>query len=160
MSPLNVNVVSVDGFVPNPEFDHDPLPQQILGIALDQRAFGPRKLMVAFAAHDGRFLALLYAQRTFPITDALEGCLLHFDSLGRGGEARVAAVVLCDQPVEDGAPSPEFTATFELAQGLARKYGVHLVDWIACDDDLFRCARMRTFGPKTEAGWWDVPEGA
>ncbi|MFC7485315.1 hypothetical protein ACOCJ7_02230 [Knoellia sp. CPCC 206453] len=160
MSPRDLNLVSVDGIVPNPEFDHDPLPEQILGIALDQRAFGPRKLMVAFAAYDGRFLALLHAQRTDPIASALEGCLLHFDSLGRGGEARAAAVVLCDQPVEDGAPSPEFLATFEFAQGIARKHGVHLVDWIACDDDQFRCARLRTFAPGTETGWWDVPEAA
>ena len=143
---------------PNPEFDHDPLPDQILGIALDQRAFGPRRLMVAFAAYDGRFLALTYTRRTRPIDTALEACLLHFDTLGRGGEAGAAAVVLCDEAVQDGPPPPTFMATFERAKALARRHDVHLVDWISCDDDLFRCARRRQFSPAPEPGWWDVPD--
>lgn len=152
------SLIVVDGVAPNPEFDHEPLPAQILGIAMDQRAFGPRQLMVAFAAFDGRFLALLYCRRTEPVDDALEACLLHFDSLGRGGEANVAAVVLCDEPVGDGPTPPEFTAKFESAKRIAHEHAVHLVDWIGCDDDLFRCARLRTFTPTTEAGWWDVPD--
>jgi hypothetical protein len=45
--PRDFQVIGVDGVVPNPEFDHDSLPDQILGIAMDQRAFGPRQLMVA-----------------------------------------------------------------------------------------------------------------
>lgn len=151
-------LVGVDGYVPNPGFDHEPLPDQLLGIAMDQRAFGPRQLMVAFAALDGRFLALMYSPRTKPIDAALRGCLLHFDSIGRGGEGMAAAVVLCDEPVQDGPTPPEFTATFERARGIAREHGVHLVDWIGCDDDLFRCARLRTITPATEAGWWDVPD--
>lgn len=149
---------AVDGLAPNPECEHDPLQDQILGIALDQRAFGPRKLMVAFAAYDGRFLLLAYAQRTDPMEVALEGCLQYFDSFGRGGEQQAAAVVLCDQPVEEGAVTPEFIATFEQAQRIARKYGVHLVDWFACDDDLIRCARLHTFPPEADPGWWDVPD--
>ena len=152
------NLIMVDALAPNPAFDHDPLPDQILGIALDQRAFGPRQLMVAFAAYDGRFLALTYALRTDPIDGALEGCLLHFDAIGRGGEEHAAAVVLCDQAVEEGPASAEFIATFERARAMARHHGVHLVDWIACDDDMFRCARRRTFTPEAEPGWWDVPD--
>jgi hypothetical protein len=151
------DLIRVDGVEPNPEFDHDPLPDQILGIALDQRAFGPRQLMVAFAAYDGRFLALLWARRTDPVDLALEACLLHFDTIGRGGETHAAAVVLCDEPVVDGPTPPGFLARFEGAKGVARKHGVHLVDWIGCDDDRFRCARLRTFAPATEPDWWDVP---
>jgi hypothetical protein len=152
-----VDLVAVDGIAPDPEFDHDPLPDQILGIALDQRAFGPRQLMLAFAAYDGRFLALLWARRTDPVDVALEACLLHFDMLGRGGEAHAAAVVLCDEPVADGPIPPGFLARFEGARRLAQKYGVHLIDWIGCDDELFRCARLRTFAPATDPDWWDVP---
>ena len=150
-------LIVVDGVEPNPEFDHDPLPDQILGIALDQRAFGPRQLMVAFAAYDGRFLALLWARRTDPVGLALQACLLHFDTIGRGGEEEAAAVVLCDEPVADGPNPPGFLARFEGARRVARTHGVHLVDWIGCDDDRFRCARLRTFAPATEPGWWDVP---
>ena len=151
-------LITVDGVVPNPEFDHDPLPDQVLGIALDQRAFGPRRLMVAFAAYDGRFLALLFTRRTDPRDVALEACLHHFDSLGRGGVEHAAAVVLCDEPVAGGPPPAPFTATFERARSMARDHDVHLVDWISCDDDLFRCARRRTFTPAAEPGWWDVPD--
>ncbi|MCE1180495.1 MAG: hypothetical protein LWW86_15880 [Micrococcales bacterium] len=125
---------------------------------MDQRAFGPRQLMVAFATHDGRFLTLLYARRTDPVDAALRACLQHFTAIGRAGEDRAAAVVLCDQPVDDGPATPEFVATFDRASELARQHDVHLVDWIACDDDRFRCARLRTFAPGTEAGWWDVPD--
>ena len=97
--PRSPDIIVVDAVAPTPDFHHDPLPEQILGMALDQRAFGPRQLMVAFAAYDRRFLALTYAKRTDPVRLALEGCLRHFDTLGRGGEARAAAVVLCDEPV-------------------------------------------------------------
>jgi hypothetical protein len=151
------DVLTVDGVEPNPTFDHDPLPNQILGIALDQRAFGPRQLMVAFAAYDGRFLALLWSRRTDPVDLALEACLLHFDTIGRGGEAQAAAVVLCDEPVVDGPTPAGFLARFEGAKRVAREHGVHLVDWIGCDDDRFRCARLRSFAPATDPDWWDVP---
>jgi len=151
------SIVVVDALVPNPEVDHDPLPDQILGIALDQRAFGPRQLMVAFADHDGRFLALTYCRRTEPAATALKACLLHFDTIGRGGEADAAAVVLCDEKVEDGPAPPGFVATFERARRMARMHRVHLVDWIACDDDRFRCARLSTMTPASEPDWWDVP---
>jgi len=156
--PDELNVFIVDALVPDPAYAHEPLPEQVLGIALDQRAFGPQRLMVAFAAVDGRFLALTYTERTAPIEPALRACLLHFDALGRGGEGHVAAVALCDEAVHAGPPPPQFTTTFERAKDIAQQHGVHLVDWIACDDDLFRCARMRTFRPADEPGWWDVPD--
>lgn len=129
-------VIVVDALVPNPEAEQVRLPDQILGFALDQRVFGPRQLMVAFAAYDGRFLALTYTPRTNPVETALVGCLRHFDALGRGGEVYAAAVVLCDEPVADGPIPPDFMAKFLRAQDLAGRHGVHLVDWISCDDDL------------------------
>lgn len=152
------DLIVVEGVEPSPGFDHDPLPDQILSIALDQRAFGPRQLMVAFAAYDGRFLTLLWARRTDPVDLALEACLTHFDTIGRGGEEEAAAVVLCDEPVVDGPTPPSFLTKFERARRVARHHGVHLVDWIGCDDDRFRCARLRTFSPATEPEWWDVPD--
>jgi hypothetical protein len=152
------STITVDALVPNPGFDHELLPDTILGIALDQRAFGPRKLMVAFAAYDGRFLALTYAPRTDPVQTAIEGSLRYFDTYVRGGQVDVAAVVLCDEPVTDGPTPPEFIDKFELARTIARRHNVHLVDWIGCDDDLFRCARRSTFTPVADPDWWDVPD--
>lgn len=151
-------IAIVEGVVPAPELEHDPLPEQILGFALDQRAFGPRQLMVAFAAYDGRFLGLLYTDRMDPIEDALEVCLLHAEAEGlRGSAPAVAAVVLCDQPVVDASAMPQVEAMFERARPVAARHRVHLVDWIGCDDDTFCCARMRTCSPASEPGWWDVP---
>lgn len=152
------DLILVEAYAPTAEFDHDPLPDQILGFALDQRSFGPRRLVVAFATHDGRFLALLHTPRTDPVDWALEACLEHFETIGRGGETHAAAVVLCDEPVSDGPPPPGFLATFERARRAAQRHGVHLVDWIACDDDMFRCARRRTFELTAEPGWWDAPD--
>ena len=155
--PRRSGKICVDGFVPNPEFDHELLPEQILGFAMDQRAFGPRQLMVAFAAYDGRFLALMYARRTDPADTAFEACLRHFEAVGRGGETHAAAVVLCDEMVENGPVPPSFVARFDRARDLAAMHRVHLVDWMACDDDLFRFARLRTFAPADDPDWWDVP---
>lgn len=169
--PRGEGILAVDALVPNPEHEHEPLPEQILGIALDQRAFGPRQLMAAFAAPDGRFLALTYTERTNPIDSAVEGCLLHFDSLRRGGEVSgagqvgqvgqvgpvgAAVIFLCDEPVEDGPAPAEFMAKFARAQQLARRHCVHVIDWFACDDERFRSARLRSFNPATEPDWWDV----
>ncbi|WP_131103265.1 hypothetical protein [Ornithinimicrobium sufpigmenti] len=67
-------------------------------------------------------------------------------------------MVLCDEPVTDGPPPPGFLATFERARRASVRHAVHLVDWIGCDDDLFRCARRRTFELTAEPGWWDVPD--
>lgn len=150
-------LIVVEAYTPAPQMDHDPLPDQVLGFALDQRAFGPRRLMVAFAAYDGRFLALMHAERTDPVDGAVKACLTHFDTIGRGGESLAAAVVLCDEPVAVGPAPPGFLATFERARRAARAHDVHLVDWIGCDDDTFRCARRRTFERTAEPGWWDVP---
>lgn len=152
------DLIVVGGVAPNPAFEHELLPDMVVGFALDQRAFGPRQLMVAFAAYDGRFLALLHARRTDPVDRALEACLQHFDALGRGGETHAAAVALCDEPVTDGPAPPRFLSTFERARTTARRHGVHLVDWIGCDDELIRFARGSAFAHEAETEWWDVPD--
>ncbi|OAB88763.1 hypothetical protein AWH69_02985 [Janibacter melonis] len=150
-------LIPVEGLVPAPGCPEKTLADLVLGLAMDQRAFGPRQLMVAFGAEDGRFLGLHYCTRTDPPDDALRACLWHFDHNGRGGEQRAAAVVLCDEAVVVGPPAASFTAQFEAGRLLAAEHDVHLVDWVACDDEQFRFARMRPSGPTPEPGWWDVP---
>ncbi len=118
--------------------------------ALDQRAFGPRRLLVAFADADGRFRALAYCRRSVPPEDGLEPCIKHV------GSGAAAAVAFCDEPVSSGPPPPDLADRFSRAQSIAASHGIHLVDWFACDDDLFRSARL-TLEPDGE--WWDVPDG-
>lgn len=154
------DAIPVDGLVPTPGWPQQALADLVLGLAMDQRAFGPRQLMVAFGARDGRFLALHYCPRTDPPDLALRACLWHFDHNGRGGEQLAAAVVLCDEAVVAGPPTADFAARFEAAGLTAAEHDVHLVDWVACDDEQFRFARMRPTGPTPEPGWWDVPRAS
>ncbi|KUG59295.1 hypothetical protein AVL62_06340 [Serinicoccus chungangensis] len=150
----------MDGYAVAPGAEVESLLDLLPGLVLDQRAFGPRQLMVAFAAVDGRFLALLHTSRTDPRRSGLEACLLHFWSLGLSDSDMVAAVVLCDEPVEQGesVDLAPFLTTFETAKGLAARHRVHLVDWVSCDDDVYRFARLGSMDPTTEPGWWDVPQ--
>ena len=63
-------------------------------------------------------------------------------------------MAFCDEPVTQGPPPPDVAARFALARSIAAGYGIHLVDWFACDDDLFRSSRLALH---PEADWWDVP---
>ena len=75
-------------------------------------------------------------------------CIAH---LGRGA---AAAVAFCDEPVTEG-PMPIHNALrFRWARAIAANAGIHLVDWIACDDRLFRSVRLAL---EPDAEWWDVP---
>src|SRR4051812_42627157 len=76
--------------------DDTNLREEFLGFALDQRAFGPRQLVVAFAERDGRFLGLSYAARTTPPELALGPCIQHV------GLGAAAAIAFCDEPVVQG----------------------------------------------------------
>ena len=142
-SPLIV----VEAFIPPPRERID-LRHEVWSIALDQRAFGPRQLLVALATRRGGLRALAHTSRTDPPEDALARCLQH---LHRGAKA---AVALCDEPVADGPPPPGLAERFAVARSIAASFGVHLVDWIACDDQLFRSTRLAV-DPHCE--WWDVP---
>lgn len=130
----------------------DNLRQSVWSFALDQRAFGPRKLLVAFADEDGTFRGLAFTARTDPLDLAFDACLQY---LGTGA---AAAIAFCDQPVAEGDLPPEQIELFERAQVIAASYGIRLVDWIACDDDKFRSHRT----PPVPTGelddeWWNGP---
>ena len=145
---MSRGVVVVDGVVPARGFKSN-IRDEVWSYALDQRAFGPGRLWVAFADRRGTFRGLAYCRRTVPFTDGLTACILH---LGRGA---AAAVVLNDERVEAGPPDLEaLTARFTLARSVCAAAGIHLVDWICCDDQLFRSTR---FAIDPEGEWWDVP---
>jgi hypothetical protein len=144
---MHPSQIIVDGYV-STEADNTDLREEALAFALDQRAFGPRRLLVAFADPFGKFLALAHTARTEPIELALACCL---QSLGQG---KAAAVAFCDEPVTQGPPPANLAERFASARALCSEYGVHLVDWFCCDDDLFRSARLAL---EPGAEWWDVP---
>ncbi len=140
-------LIVVNGYVATAADDTD-LRNDALSIALDQRVFGPRKLLVAFADRRGRFLSLAYARRPVPPEAALEPCIRHS---GRGAKA---AVAFCDEPVSSGPPPADLAERFALARSIAASHGIHLVDWFACDDDLIRSSRLAL---DPDGQWWDVP---
>ncbi len=142
-------LVVVDGLVATDLDDTDLSDfNEAMAFALDQRAFGPRRLVVAFADVGGRFRGIAYAKRTDPFDLALRACLHHL------GDGAAAAVVLNDEPVVWGELPPEQAERFELASLLCRVRGIHLVDWICCDDQLFRSTKL-ALRPDDE--WWEVP---
>lgn len=143
---MHDHLVLVEGFVPT-RGDRTNLRDEAWNFALDQRVFGPRKLLVAFASRNGRFRGLAYADRTDPPEVALRGCVEH---VGRGA---AAAVAFCDEPVTDGPPPEDLAQRFERASAAAAERGVRLVDWIACDDQLVRSTRL-ALHPGRE--WWAV----
>lgn len=141
-------LVVVEGVVATERDDTDLSSfREAMSIALDQRAFGPRRLLVAFAEADGRLRAIAHTTRTDPIDVAVRACLQH---LGAGA---AAAVVFNDEPVEWGEAPEQQRARFELATLTCLARGIHLVDWICCDDQLFRSTKL-AFHPDGE--WWDV----
>jgi hypothetical protein len=144
---MNDKLIVVDGYVAT-EKDKTNLRKDPWSFALDQRAFGPRRLVVAFANRRGRFLSLAHSRRTVPFEAALAACIEH------SGQGARAAVAFCDERVKEGPPPPELAARFASARSIAGSYGIHLVDWIACDDQLFRSTR---FALEPDSTWWDVP---
>lgn len=117
-------------------------------MCLDQRRFGPRRLVVAFADAEGHHIGLSHAPRTDPPWYAMACCLDNF------GPGPAAAIVYHDEPVAWGPPPPEQLCAFELARDVAASYGVHLVDWFACDDRMYRSMRVAA---DPEGEWWDLP---
>ena len=55
------------------------------------------------------------------------------------GARAKAAIVFCDEPVAWGPP-PDDLAEVRLARSIAASYGIHLVDWFGCDDEVFVAA--------------------
>jgi hypothetical protein len=150
---MSKTFIIVDGVVPVKKTELDDVRTNVWSYALDQRAFGPRKLLVAFTDANGQLRVLAHANRTRRPLDSFTACL---DYLG-GGAA--AAVAFCDERITAGPPPPGFLARFDEARALARSYRVHLVDWFACDDEQFRAARLTTLAVQEQPDWWDVPDG-
>lgn len=144
---MDSSLVVVDGYVAA-ENDTIDLRQEAWAWALDQRAFGPRRLLVAFSDRTGRFRGLAHTRRLDPPELALAPCIKH---IGAGAEA---AVAFCDELVANGPAPEDLSARFTLARSIAASYGIHLVDWFACDDQLFRSSHLAL---DPGGGWWDVP---
>lgn len=144
---MKTKLIVVDGYRPTAK-DETDLRRDFLSFALDQRAFGPCHLVVAFSDRRGRFTGLAYTPRTEPPEMSLGPCV---DFAGQGA---AAAVAFCDEPVTKGPLPPGLGKRFALARSIAASYGVHLVDWFACDDQLFRSTR---FALDPDCEWWDVP---
>jgi hypothetical protein len=121
-----------------------------LELALDQRAFGPDRLVVATADRRGRVLGLAHCLLPEPPEAGLPCCLDLLKS-----EATVAAVAYSDEPVKAGPVSPELSLRFFIARATASDHGVHLVDWIICDGEMMRSLK---FGLMEGATWWDLPK--
>ena len=117
--------------------------------ALDQRAFGPRQLVVVTARGDGALLGLAHCELTEPPEFALECCL---DTLDDGA---AAAVAYSDEPVSAETPLG-LRGRLDTARIAAREFGVHLVDWIMCDP-----IQMRSMSITLEAynPWWEATDG-
>ncbi len=147
---MDDSLIVVEGYLATPADDTD-LRKDVWSFALDQRAFGPRRLLVAFADERGRLLGLAHTRRTDPPETALRACIEHL------GTDAAAAVAFSDEPVEEGPPPAALAVAFARARLLAGGYGIHLVDWIACDDTLMRSTRLAL---DPQGDWWDVPPGA
>lgn len=143
------NLIVVNGYAPvdqaaAAEFN---LRDEMLSMALDQRAFGPGKLLVAFGDSDGTFRGLAYTDRRDPIDSAFDACL---DYLGSGA---ATAVAFNDEPVVVGEPAPWLAERFIRMQTIAALHGVTLIDWVSCDDEYLRPTRL---GQCPQEDWWSV----
>jgi hypothetical protein len=133
--------------------DHDRtnLRDCAFSFALDQRAFGPRRVLVGIADRDGRFRGLAHVERPDPPELALAPCLEALMSEIRRGAS--AAVVWCDEPVTDGPPPADLADRFGAWRAHADQYGVRLVDWFACDDWFMRSTQLAV---DPQEGWWEL----
>lgn len=127
----------------------DNLRDEVWSLALDQRAFGPRRLVVALADPSGRLVGLAHTPRLEVPELAIGPCIGH---VGAGASL---AIAYCDEPIDREAIPDDVGPRFALAREVASGHGVHLVDWIACDDDCFRSTRL-ALGVEPD-DWWDAP---
>lgn len=140
------DLIVVDGYVPT-ALDDTNLREEAWSFCLDQRFEGPRKLSVAFGDADGTFRGLAFARRTDPPELALEPCIQH---LGLGAEI---AIAYCDEPVTMGPPPPDIGVRFALAGEICAGHGIRLIDWFACDDDVFRSFKLALH---PDEPWWPL----
>jgi hypothetical protein len=118
------------------------------GLALDQRAFGPRQLVVVTARRDGAVVGLAHCQRTEPPELALKCCLVALD------DGAAAAVAYSDESMSADPPIG-LRDRLDTARVAARALGVRLVDWIICDDVQMRSMRMTL---EECNHWWDASD--
>jgi hypothetical protein len=112
--------------------------------ALDQRHFGPRRLMVVTAGSDGRMLGLAHCGQTDPPEMGLKCCLASLD------DGAATAVAYSDEPVGLEPPA-DLDDRFRMARAAADEFGVYLVDWLMCDDLDLRSMRFTIEAPDD---WW------
>jgi hypothetical protein len=143
-----VRTITVEGYVPSSDCPPEDLRETIWGYALDQRAFGPGRLVVVLADEHRDLVGVAHTPRTSRPELAVGPCIEH---IGRG----VAAVALCDEPVSWGPPPADLALRLALARSVAAGHGVHLVDWISCDDQLFRSAALAS---EPLEQWWQLPD--
>jgi hypothetical protein len=137
-----------------------------LEIALDQRRFGPRRLLVVTCDLSGGMVGLAHCNPTEPPELAVGCCL---DTLDDGAPA---ALAYRDEIVSEGRPGPDLEERFWAARAVALQHGVHLVDWIICDDLMYRSIKLGLDSEdedededddddeendEAETDWWDVP---
>jgi hypothetical protein len=144
----HADIVVIEGVTPAPGTEIPNLRDEGWSLCLNQRVFGPRRLLMVFADRDGTTRGIAHAPRIDPPEQMLPA---YIDYLGAGA---AAAVVYCDEPVRWGPPPPELTERFEQARATCAESGIHLVDWFCCDDELFRSSRFALEDP---GEWWDVP---
>ena len=102
-------------------------------IALEQRAFGPRRLMVAFASADGDVRSVADAARMIDET----GC--HGIALGRGALANPWVFRQFDRWVRTGDPGPR--ATYHERLDFMRLHLRRLIDWRG--GEKYGCVQFR-----------------
>lgn len=121
---------------------------------LDQRAFGPRRMLVFFADTSGRMHYMTHCPRLADETIALECSIDTVLSKNAAALEHVrAAVVYNDEPVAEEMPD-NLGLRFAAASEVFRRHGIRLVDWWMCDDQVFRSMH---YALHPEDPWWPWP---
>ena len=122
-------------------------------MAMDQQVFGPGNMLVGTADRAGHLLGIAYTRTTDPLSLGLACCLEHSFNSALPPEA---AIIFNDEPLQMEPPPDDLGARFEALRETAAAFGVHLVDWFACDakTEFIRSTRIAL---GTHRPWWDVP---
>lgn len=125
-----------------------------MSFLLDQRAFGPRRLLIFFTDERADMHYLTHCPRH---DDLLVAVMCSIDTVMHGNphaQQHVrAAVVFNDEPVSEDIPG-NLAQRFEAVSAVFAAHGITLVDWWMCDDQLFRSMR---FSVDPNQPWWPWP---